>query len=438
MSVKIIGVSPKTPAYRHGIVPGDVLISINNKEIFDVLDYRFYQTNSRITLVIESSSGSKREIDIKKGEYEEIGLEFESYLMDSQKRCKNKCVFCFIDQLPKGMRESLYFKDDDSRLSFLFGNYITLTNLCPREVSRIIDMHISPVNISVHTTNPDLRSTIMGNRFAGKALDILYKIAKAGIKINCQIVLCPGINDGYELEKTLLDLEGLGDSVGSVAVVPVGLTKYRKGLFPLKTYDKEKATNVIKIIEKFGDNHLLKFGTRMVYPADEFYLKAGLNIREKEFYGDFSQIENGVGMAALLKSEFFKALSDVDTSTNICRELTVATGTAAEHILGGLCKAAEKKFKGLRVKTVSIKNYFFGETIDVSGLITGSDLISQLSGKALGKELLISSSMLRQQGDIFLDGVSLSDVSNRLGIPVIPVENDGYELLHKMLGCEGE
>ena len=369
---------------------------------------------------------------IRKGEYEEIGLEFETYLMDKQHSCRNKCIFCFIDQLPKGMRKSLYFKDDDSRLSFLFGNYVTLTNLTQHEIDRIIKMHISPINVSVHTTNPDLRVKMMNNRFAGEVLSVLPKFAEAGIKINCQIVACPGINDGKELERTLTDLVDLYPSVECIAVVPVGLTAYREGLYPLVEYTKETATQTLDLIESYGDKFKAKYGNRIVYASDEFFLKAGREIPEADYYEDFDQIDNGVGLLSLLRDELLYALEDEEPS-DINKNVTIACGTGVAEFMQKLMNSVTEKFSNIKINVIGIKNDFFGGGVDVSGLVTGQDLLKQLADKDLGDKLLIPQVMLRNEGDIFLDDVSIDEVRERLNLPVIPVANSGEALLCEIL-----
>lgn len=433
MAVIIASVTKNSRADKAGIKPKEKLLTINGNEIIDVLDYRFYQTSRQVELIIENQDNIQRTIPIKKNEYEEIGLEFETYLMDKQHSCRNKCIFCFIDQLPKGMRKSLYFKDDDSRLSFLFGNYITLTNLSQHEIDRIIKMHISPINISVHTTNPELRCKMMHNRFAGDALEILPKFAEAGIKINCQIVSCPGINDGKELERTLTDLEALYPSIECVAVVPVGLTRYREGLFPLVEYTRETAKETLELIESYGDKFIEKYGKRIVFASDEFFLKAGREIPEADYYEDFDQLDNGVGLMSLLRDELMYAIEyeeDVLEDINI----TLACGTGVAEFMQTLMNNITAKFNNVKINVVGIKNNFFGGGINVSGLVTGQDLIAQLSNKNLGDKLLIPSVMLRREGDIFLDDVSIEDVEKTLNVPVIPVANNGDELLRVILG----
>ncbi|HHV51347.1 MAG TPA: DUF512 domain-containing protein [Clostridiales bacterium] len=431
MSVAISGVRAGSIAARHGIKTGDILEKINNHEIMDVLDYQFYMADTRVSLEI-IRDGKAFEKTFRKKMNDDIGLEFDSYLMDKQRSCRNKCVFCFIDQLPKGMRETLYFKDDDSRLSFLFGNYITLTNITEHEVERIISMHISPINISVHTTNPELRCRMMNNRFAGECLKLLQRFANAGIKMNCQIVLCPGINDGAELERTLKDLSELVPSVESVAGVPVGLTKYREGLEPLRPFSREEAAEVIRQMEEMGERMMEKHGFRVFYPADEFYLKAELPLPGEEFYDDFAQLENGVGMIALFKSQFEEALDGCKSQPKGSR-ITVATGVAAYPLINSLVDLARSRWDGLNIQVVPIANRFFGETIDVAGLVTGRDLIEQLRSVVPEGILLIPSVMLRHEGDLFLDDVSVEDVQKELGVKVLTVPVDGGEFLERLL-----
>ncbi len=435
MPVKILAVEPGGPASHAGVRPGETLLSINGNEICDILDYRFYETDRHLSIVLRDDAGAERTVQIRKGQYESIGLEFETYLMDQQHSCTNRCIFCFIDQLPKGLRKSLYFKDDDSRLSFLFGNYVTLTNLKEREVDRIIKMHISPINISVHTTNPELRVKMMGNRFAGKSLDILYRFAKAGIKLNCQIVLCRDINDGEELDRTLKDLTSLWPSVQSVAVVPLGLTKYRQGLYPLTGYDSGTARAVVRQLERWGDRCEQKYGQRICYAADEFYLKAQLPIPPAPFYGDFDQLENGVGLMASLKQEFLDALEDFVPPAS-ARKVTLATGVAAHPFLDTLLDELRQRCHNLTCNVVPIVNDFFGDTITVAGLVTGGDLLKQLQGRELGDALLLPDVMLRREGDIFLDDVSLEELSEALQIQIITVPNNGYALLDAVVGRE--
>lgn len=435
MSVIIKSVEKGSPAYRAGIRDCDTLVSIDGNEIVDVLDYRFYQDNECLTVEFINSSGKTRTTKIKKDEYEELGLDFETYLMDNKHSCRNKCVFCFIDQLPKGLRESLYFKDDDSRLSFLFGNYITLTNITEHEVERIIKMHISPINISVHTTNPELRVKMMANKNAGRALEIIDRFNNAGIKLNCQLVLCPGYNDGEELERTLSDLSEL-ENAECIAAVPVGLTAYREGLAKIEPFNKQTAGDVLRIIDKYGDICLKKYGQRRIYGADEFYLLAEREIPEADYYGDFLQLENGVGLWSLLRSEALEALDSLEEIPKSKRSISLASGEAAYPLIKMIADKCKEKNPSLNPRVFAIKNNFFGGKINVSGLVTATDIEEQLKGEDLGEELLIPSVMLRAEGDMFLDSVTVDELSERLGIKISPVNNDGYELVDAILGIK--
>lgn len=431
MAVKIFDVTTGSHADKAGIKKGETLLSINSNEIVDVLDYRFYQVNRKLTLEVEDEDKNVRTIEMTKGEYEEIGLEFETYLMDKQHSCRNKCIFCFIDQLPKGMRESLYFKDDDSRLSFLFGNYITLTNITEHEIDRIIKMHISPINVSVHTTNPELRCKMMNNRFAGDTLKYLKRFADAGITLNCQIVSCPGINDGDELVRTLTDLENLG--VNMTAIVPVGLTRYRENLYPLVPYNRETAGQTIDIIEKMGDECVKKHGRRIFFPGDEFYLLAEREIPSPEFYEDFSALEDGIGMIAYLTDDVGWKLEELDADESLCHKVTIACGEGVFPYMKRIMSMINEKFPNITINTRAIKNNFFGGGVNVSGLVTGGDLIDQLRGDDLGDRLIITSSMLRFENDLFLDDVSTDDVERELGVTLVPVNNNGNDLVEAVI-----
>ena len=431
MAVKIYDVTIGSHADKAGIKKGETLLSINSNEIVDVLDYRFYQVNRKLTLEVADEDKNVRTIEMTKGEYEEIGLEFETYLMDKQHSCRNKCIFCFIDQLPKGMRESLYFKDDDSRLSFLFGNYITLTNITEHEIDRIIKMHISPINVSVHTTNPELRCKMMNNRFAGDTLKYLKRFADAGITLNCQIVSCPGINDGDELVRTLTDLEVLG--VNMTAIVPVGLTRYRENLYPLVPYNKGTAGQTIDIIEKMGDECVKKHGRRIFFPGDEFYLLAEREIPSPEFYEDFSALEDGIGMIAYLTDDVGWKLEELDADESLCHKVTIACGEGVFPYMKRIMSMINEKFPNITINTRAIKNNFFGGGVNVSGLVTGGDLIDQLRGDDLGDRLIIPSSMLRFENDLFLDDVSTDDVERDLGVTLVPVNNNGNDLVEAVI-----
>ena len=431
MSVNVKSVIKNSPAEKAGVIENDILTHINGNEIMDVLDYSFYEMEENVTLSL-LRDGNIIDIPTQKQEGEPLGLEFETYLMDEQRSCRNKCIFCFIDQLPKGMRESLYFKDDDSRMSFLFGNYITLTNITDHEVDRIIKMHISPVNISVHTTNPELRCKMMNNRFAGKALDVLWRLCEAGIEINCQLVMCPGYNDGAELERTLADL-CKWENIKSIALVPVGLTGHRQGLAELHPFDKKGALQVIETAEKFGNQTLDAFGTRRVFAADEFYLLAELAIPAPEFYEEFAQLENGVGLWSLTKSEAEQELESAKKFMPFKRKVSVITGEAAYPLIKELVDRTAAKWHNLDCKVYAIKNEFFGGYINVAGLITGTDIINQLSGKDLGSELIVPDVMLRHENDMFLDSVTLEELSEKLGTKVRVIRTDGASLIDALI-----
>ncbi len=430
--VKICAVEPGSLADKHGIKAEEFLISINKNKITDVLDYRFYCTEKKIKLVIQNENGKCRKVKIKKDEYDDIGLQFESYLMDAHRSCKNKCIFCFIDQMPKGMRETLYFKDDDARLSFLFGNYITLTNVTDEEIDRIIKMHITPINISVHTTNPELRCKMMNNRFAGDALKHMYRLCENGIKINCQLVLVPGYNDGEELEKTLHDLKALYPNVESVAAVPVGLTKFREGLAQIEPFNKQTAKAVIDTMLKVGDECEKEFGNRLFYPSDEFFNLAEIKMPDESFYGDMLQLENGVGMSALMKGDFEFALEECE-QTPKGERLTIPTGKGSFKLINSLVEKAKEKWPNLDAEVVPIENYFFGPLITTTGLITGSDLIKNLKGKDNLGKVLIANATLRNEGDVFLDNLSPKDVEKEIGAKVEVINCDGNALLTALL-----
>ena len=432
VAVLIDSVVKGSPADKVGIKKGEILLELNGNEIVDVLDYRFYQNESNVSVKVQSADGNERILNVKKSEYAELGLEFETYLMDKQHSCKNKCIFCFIDQLPKGMRDSLYFKDDDSRMSFLFGNYITLTNLTAHEIERIIKLHISPVNVSVHTTDPNLRVKMMGNRFAGKALEVLWRLCDAGISINCQLVLVPGYNDGVALEKSLADLIAR-PSIQSIACVPVGLTGHREGLIELQPFCEKAASAVVDITEYFGWKTVELYGERRVFAADEFYLTSNRPMPGSDFYGEFLQLENGVGMWAMLESECEEAIDDF-CAPDEYRKITIATGEAAYPLLRNIVDKVSKKWHNLECNVIGIKNNFFGGKITVTGLLTGKDIIEQLEGKNLGVELLISSSMLRHEGDMFLDSMTVEEVENALNVKIRVVESDGWALLAALRG----
>ena len=432
--VTITDVASESRADKAGVRAGDVLVAINKNQINDVLDYRFYLASKSVTLLV-LRDGKQKKFKIKKQEYDDIGLDFETPLMDKKHSCENKCVFCFIDQLPKGMRKSLYFKDDDSRLSFLHGNYITLTNLGDKDIQRIIDMHISPVNVSVHTTNPELRIKMMHNKRAGEVLEYLRRLADAGISLCAQIVLCRGLNDGAELDRTMRDLEALAPALGSTSIVPAGLTKFRDGLYQLQPFTPEECAAIIKQINDFGDICLYKHGTRLFYPADELYVKAGLPLPDDSFYEDYSQIQNGVGMLTDMRTCVSAELEDdaYASLANLSRTVSLATGYAAESHIKELAQMLMSRVDGLKINVYPIKNNFFGDLITVSGLLTGKDIIEQLDGKELGDELFIPAACLRAEGDVLLDDISPEDISAALGVPVSPLDADARKFVRSIL-----
>ncbi len=429
MSTVITSVDRRSPAERAGIRPGEKLLTINGHEIVDVLDYRFFGYDPVLEITLERE-GCRRELHVEKEEGLELGLNFDTYLMDEPRPCSNFCIFCFVDQMAPGCRETLYFKDDDARLSFLMGNYITLTNLSEREAQRIIDLRISPINVSVHATDPKLRCAMLGNKNAAKSLDYMRAFAEAGISMNGQIVLVPGFNDGEQLQRTMADMAAWGFS--SCSIVPVGLTKYREKLAKLRPVDREEARAVIAQVEAFAAQCLEQYGSRKFFCSDEFYIRAELPLPEEEAYEGYVQIENGVGMLRSLITEFESGLKLEDEPVE-ATPYTIATGVSARPFLAELSKQAEEKL-GVRGQVLAIQNDFFGHTIDVAGLITGGDLIAQLKGRDLGQRLLIPVNMLRHGGDVFLDDLRVEDVENALGIPVTVVEQDGFDLLDAMLG----
>ena len=429
--VKICTIAQGSRAARAGLQAGDVLLSVNGFAVSDVLDYRFYLTEKRVSLCF-LRDGEEHTVVIRKGEYDDIGLDFETPLMDQKHTCRNKCIFCFIDQMPKGYRDTLYFKDDDSRLSFLQGSYVTLTNMTDEDIDRIIKMRLSPLHVSVHTTNPALRVEMMKNPRAGEVLSYLSRLAEAGITLCAQIVLCRGVNDGEELLRSLHDLAGLYPALDSVSVVPAGLTKFRDGLYPLSPFTPEECAHVVRTVETFADECYEKLGSYLFHASDEFYLKAGLPLPEETRYEGYPQLENGVGMLTSFGTDFRYALEEAAPFDGK-RTVTVATGRAAYPLLAQLAREAEARFSGLSVRVVSIENEFFGPEITVAGLLTGEDYLRALKDLPLGDALLISRTSLRAEGDLFLCGMSLDTLSSSLGVPVLPVENDGYAFLAALL-----
>lgn len=416
-----------------GIEPGDKLLAINGSEIQDVFDYYYYEESEQLLLLIEKPDGEEWELEIEKDEDESLGIEFDQSLMDEYRSCRNKCMFCFIDQMPKGMRETLYFKDDDSRLSFLQGNYITLTNMSDHDVERIVKYRLEPINISFQTTNPELRCKMLHNRFAGEALkkvDILYR---GQIEMNGQIVLCKGVNDGEELERTIRDLTGYLPYLKSVSIVPVGLTKYRDGLYPLEPFTKEDAKEVLSVIHRWQEKIYQEHGIHMIHAGDEWYVLAEEEVPEEERYDGYLQLENGVGMMRLLFNEVQEALSAV-TGDERQREISLATGRLMYPYIGKILEEIRKKFPNITTHLYAIRNDFFGERITVSGLITGQDLTGQLKGRPLGERLLLPCNMLKIGEPVFLDDFTLEEVENSLQVKTDIVKSSGQDLLDAVIG----
>ncbi len=438
-------VHPDSIAAEVEIAAGDILLAINGQEIEDVLDYGFLMKDEYIEVLIRKPDGEEWLLEIEKSYDDDLGIEFENSLMSSYRSCSNKCVFCFIDQMPKGMRETLYFKDDDARLSFLQGNYITLTNMREKDIQRIIRLHLSPINISVQTTNPALRCRMLGNRFAGEKLKFLDMLYRGGIEMNAQIVLCKGVNDGAELVRSIDDLSAYLPILRSVSVVPAGVTKYREGLFPLEAFRRDEAAAVIDMIESRQQAFYEQYGLHFVHASDEWYLNAGRAFPEDARYDGYVQLENGVGMMRLLLDESEEALAQLRQelgahrrSGDLTRALTLATGALAYPVIKSLADRIMELLPGICIHVVCIRNEFFGETITVSGLITGQDLIRQLGerkerGEALGDALLIPSNMLRTGEETFLDDMTRGDVETALAIKVVAVEPGGGALLEAVL-----
>ncbi len=430
-------VEPGSPAHKAGVQVGEVLTHVNGKPIVDVLDYKFYSYDPRLELTLRAPDNSFRTVNVRKHEGQDLGLEFETYLMDRARSCANNCIFCFVDQMPPGMRQSLYFKDDDARLSFLMGNYLTLTNLSEREVQRIIDLRISPINVSVHTTDPELRVEMLKNKRAGESIDVMRRFAQHNITMNCQIVSCPGINDGAALDRTLNDLAEMFPAVNSISVVPVGVTKYREGLYPLRPYTGEEAAALVDQVEAFARKHLEQQGTRLVWCSDEFYLLAGRELPEEDYFEEFTQLDNGVGMLRLLSEEFRRGLDLMEPEEmEGTTPFLIATGVSAAPFLAKLVDMAREKCGKIEGEVQAIRNDFFGHTITVAGLVTGRDLINQLKGRKLPPRLLIPTNMLRSGEQVFLDDVSVADVERELSVTVTAVGQDGYELLDAICGIE--
>ncbi len=432
-------VLPGSIAEEMGLEPGDAVLRVNGQEIDDIFDYQFLVQDEYIEVAVRAKGGEECVLEIEKDFGEDLGLEFENGLMDEYRSCHNKCIFCFIDQMPKGMRDTLYFKDDDSRLSFLQGNYVTLTNMSEHDIDRIIRYRLEPINISFQTTNPELRCMMLHNRFAGEALKKADRLFEAGIEMNGQIVLCRGINDGTELERSISDLMGYLPYLTSVSVVPVGLSDFREGLYPLESFTKEDAEAVIDCIELFQKEAMEKCGLHFVHASDEWYLLAERELPEAERYDGYLQLENGVGMLRLLMDEFEEALEgERERQKEPAGEISIATGKLAYPVIAQMARQVEELYPALKIHVYEIINHFFGEKITVSGLLTGQDIMGQLRGKKLGERLLLPVNMLRSETDVFLDDVTVGEVEKTLQVPVDIVKSSGYDLLSCMLKESGE
>ncbi len=438
---RIMKVLPASIADEMDIKPGDCLLKINDQEMDDIFDYQYLVEDEYLEVLIEKPSGEEWLLEIDKDADEDLGIEFESGLMDSYRSCCNKCIFCFIDQMPPGMRETLYFKDDDSRLSFLQGNYVTLTNMSDHDLDRIIRYHMSPINISFQTTNPELRCKMLNNRFAGQALKKVDRLYEAGIVMNGQIVLCRNVNDGDELRRSISDLIKYIPCLESVSVVPVGLSKYRDGLYPLEPFDKETASQTIDMIEDFQKVIFNEHGIHFIHASDEFYLLSGRELPEAERYDGYLQLENGVGMMRLLLDEFDEALAelrerigDIPAAADTKTDVSVATGKLAAPYIRDMADRLTELLPGVRIRVYEIRNDFFGEMITVAGLLTGQDIREQLSGKELGERLLLPQCVLRSGEDVFLDDVHLHELEKSLQVPIDIVKSSGWDFIEAVLG----
>ncbi len=437
---RIDGIVPGSIAEELGLSAGDVLLTVNGSEISDVFDYHYLIHDEELVVLVRKQNGEEWELEIEKDYDEDLGIEFFNGLMDHYRSCRNKCIFCFIDQLPKGMRDTLYFKDDDSRLSFLQGNYVTLTNLSDQDLERIIAYRLAPINISVHTTDPALRVMMLNNRFAGEALKKIDRLFSAGIEMNGQIVLCRGVNDGRNLERTISDLTGYMPHMQSVSVVPVGLSKHREGLYPLEPFTKEDAKEVLAVIHKWQKICLKRAGIHFIHASDEWYLLAEEPLPQEAGYDGYLQLENGVGMLRLLLDEFDEAFLEIQKEqlSYVPHTVSIATGRLAAPILKQLSARCMEHFPGVTILIYPIRNDFFGERITVSGLLTGQDLIGQLSGKNLGEKLLLPCNLLRKGEEVLLDDVTVSDLKTALQVDIDIVKSSGQDLLYRMLQIERE
>lgn len=431
-------VYPGSIAEEMGIEPGDVLLRINKQEIGDVFDYRYYIKDDYIEVLIRKADGEEWLLEIDKDYDDDLGIEFDNGLMSDYRSCSNKCIFCFIDQMPKGMRENLYFKDDDSRLSFLQGNYITLTNMSEHDIDRIIRYHLAPINISIQTMNPELRCMMLHNRFAGEALKKLDRLYEAGIEMNGQIVLCKGVNDGDELDFSIREMAKYLPYLESVSVVPVGLSKYRDGLYPLQPFNKEDAGKVIDLIESWQKKLYPKFGVHFIHASDEWYILAERPMPEEERYDGYLQLENGVGMVRLFLNEFHDYMEELKKERKLpddsfTGKISLVTARLMYSYIVKMAKEVEEAFPGLTIQVFCIRNDFFGENITVTGLLTGQDILNQLKGKDLGDLVLLPENVMRLEEELFLDDMKLSELTNALQVPVDIVKSSGCEFVKSIL-----
>mgnify|MGYP001110775525 FL=1 len=435
----VSGVLPGSIAEELEIEAGDRLLSIDNTEIEDIFDYQFLIQDTYIEVEIEKPDGEQWLLEVEKEFDEDLGITFENGLMDEYRSCHNKCIFCFIDQMPKGMRETLYFKDDDSRLSFLQGNYVTLTNMSDHDIERIIRYRLAPINISFHTMNPELRCRMLNNRFAGEALKKADRLYEAGIAMNGQIVLCRGINDGPELEYSISELTGYLPYLESVSVVPVGLSRYREGLCPLEPFTREDAQEVLRIIHKWQEQIYRERGTHFVHASDEWYILAQEELPGEERYDGYPQLENGVGMTRLLLSEFDRERERLRRERpipdlSVREEMSIATGRLAYPYILQMAERMMEDFPGLLIHVYAIRNDFFGEMITVSGLLTGQDILAQLKGKPLGRRVLLPQNVLRSGEEVFLDDLTLEELKNTLQVEINIVKSSGCDFIDAVLG----
>ena len=429
---------PGSIAEELEIEPGDILLKINNEEIEDIFDYQYYCEDEYIVVTIQKADGEEWDLEIEKDEDEDLGIVFDNGLMDEYRSCHNKCIFCFIDQMPKGMRDTLYFKDDDARLSFLQGNYITLTNMSDHDIDKVIKYRLSPINISFQTTNPQLRCKMLNNRFAGEALEKVKRFYEAGLEMNGQIVLCKGINDGAELERSLSDLYGYLPHLRSVSIVPVGLSKFRDGLYPLEPFNMKDAEVLIETVEKWQKKALEEYGLHFVHASDEWYILAGKDMPDDESYDGYLQLENGVGMVRLMLDEFEEALADICRQKNEAltvksEKVSVITGRLVYPFIKKMAERIMEVFPQKDIQVIPIRNDFFGEMITVTGLLTGTDIIAQCNDKDLGDRLLLPENLLRSGEIVLLDDITTIDIQNSLQVPIDIVKSSGYGFLEAVL-----